>query len=613
MSALRWLLALVSAGLVIVVTAWEAEGLISPGPLHKSHSDLPELVGRSGCATCHGDGSKASMAAACTACHAAIGGQAASGSGLHGTIERRDDCARCHSEHTGGKLALVSQRSFRLADVPEPDRYAHDHITGFALAGAHANRACEDCHALASRPHLRPGEHRFAGLSQRCSTCHDDPHSGELGADCAACHGQSEPFPELATFVHDPAFPLDAVHAGHACAACHAASGAHSIATSRDGGGAVRACGACHDAAHRAEFVAGVAAVTARDAAATCALCHQPEHGSFFPPAEAMPAQLHRASGFALLPPHNESECAACHPNLDEQRPRGSGIDRGGNERVSVPDIGPARGLDGTPARPPARAPDDCAACHRDPHRGQFDRGTTGGRCATCHAATHFVPSRFDRHQHARTQFPLTGAHQAVGCASCHPADGAEPRFTGTPRTCAECHADVHGRRLEGVGRPQVVAGRRGCARCHDTTSFAAATLVAAEHGHWTGYALEGMHVKAACTDCHRPRQRPDARGRQFGVAPRACAACHTDPHAGQFARSGRTDCARCHSDDADSFAAVHFDHQRHGRFPLDQDHRTLKCSACHHPVETTTGTAVVRYRPLGRRCQDCHGTRRRR
>ena len=32
-----------------------------------------------------------------------------------------------------------------------------------------------------------------------------------------------------------------------------------------------------------------------------------------------------------------------------------------------------------------------------------------------------------------------------------------------------------------------------------------------------------------------------------------------------------------------------------------------LSCVACHKPVEVAPNLRVVRYRPLGKRCQDCH------
>jgi len=42
-------------------------------------------------------------------------------------------------------------------------------------------------------------------------------------------------------------------------------------------------------------------------------------------------------------------------------------------------------------------------------------------------------PEKFD---HARTRFPLTGAHARTSCESCH----VSGQMAGTPMTCAACH-----------------------------------------------------------------------------------------------------------------------------------------------------------------------------
>jgi hypothetical protein len=71
----------------------------------------------------------------------------------------------------------------------------------------------------------------------------------------------------------------------------------------------------------------------------------------------------------------------------------------------------------------------------------------------------------------------------------------------------------------------------------------------------------------------------------------------------------GRTDCARCHWTTA--FTRLRFDHDRDSRFPLGEMHDDLACSACHKPVQKgadAVGKAVVRFRPLARKCVDCHG-----
>jgi mono/diheme cytochrome c family protein len=79
--------------------------------------------------------------------------------------------------------------------------------------------------------------------------------------------------------------------------------------------------------------------------------------------------------------------------------------------------------------------------------------------------------------------------------------------------------------------------------------------------------------------------------------------------HAGQFARQNVTDCARCHSDKG-KFTETSFDHQRDSVFKLDADHMKLACAACHRPTQVAANLTIIRYRPLGTRCEDCHDSR---
>lgn len=176
--------------------------------------------------------------------------------------------------------------------------------------------------------------------------------------------------------------------------------------------------------------------------------------------------------------------------------------------------------------------------------------------------------------------------------------------FHGTPGTCAACHEDVHRGEFDRPGRPRDVEGRTGCQRCHDTRAFAPWTGDFA-HAVWTGYELTGAHTQLACTACHARATTGAAAGRFGAALGTRCADCHHDPHAGQFAdrEGGATDCARCH--DAAAFRNLHFDHQK-SRFPLDAQHAAVACAKCHATYRTDQGP-VVRYRPLGTACGDCH------
>ncbi len=77
----------------------------------------------------------------------------------------------------------------------------------------------------------------------------------------------------------------------------------------------------------------------------------------------------------------------------------------------------------------------------------------------------------------------------------------------------------------------------------------------------------------------------------------------------GQFGPTLQVDCSRCHVV-GESFRQLSFDHQRDSRFPLDEVHVKIACSACHVPQNVPGWGTAVRYRPLGIVCGDCHDPR---
>ena len=76
-----------------------------------------------------------------------------------------------------------------------------------------------------------------------------------------------------------------------------------------------------------------------------------------------------------------------------------------------------------------------CAGCHDDVHQGEL-----GPDCSDCHTERTWQPvGQIERH--ARTRFPLVGAHAATACHRCHPGAWVG-NFTPTDNECAPCHAD---------------------------------------------------------------------------------------------------------------------------------------------------------------------------
>lgn len=668
MKSVHFLIGVMSLAIVLAVVAWEWNHLTSPGPLHPSHSDVAALQGSAGCAACHGQ-SGATMSAACVTCHQEIGQQMDAGRGLHTSMPRDVmlACGQCHREHAGASIALVSDQSFLASGVTDPKAYDHGHIPSFSLEGRHTDITCTKCHAQAHAASLHDGQLRFLGLKQECASCHEDPHQssfgtdcvschgqvhkfkdapdfshtvsfrlegghsglrcekchaasgatsvgtlrqhvgdvsvrdcvschedvheGSLGNDCASCHGTTLPFDRAANFVHTDAFPLIGGHAELACKDCHDKSGPRSVASLKLAALPVRTCVECHASPHQPKSLAGFAALLGTTDADSCVRCHDAEHGSFVGKVARMTPSLHSATGFPLSAPHDKVQCAECHAQFDQRDALAVGPDL--QQRFAE--------------LFPGRTPNACASCHQDPHRGQFADGPTKGQCIACHANTHFTPSNFDEAKHNQCRFTLTGAHAAVACVLCHKPDASGfVRFVPTATACDQCHHDVHEGRFDKPGQPRIAHGPSGCARCHNSESFAEVTWTEKEHGLWTGYELRGAHAVATCVECHGRRSRPDARGRTLGSAPTACNACHTDPHAGQFAKGIINNCARCHSD-LGTFKQITFDHQRDSTFRLDDTHVKVACASCHKPVEIAPGVSVVRYRPLGSRCQDCH------
>lgn len=560
----------------------------------------------------------------CAECHASPHGAAF----VHAT---GSNCAACHGSEQSG---------FLVADE-DTTRDVHG-ATGFVLADAHAALACEACHG-AQGDFLT----RYPGREQNaCAICHHDPHGGQFGDPssepslCVRCHAATS----FAVHFYDAVahaasgFVLDGAHASVGCAECHGPDAAlvqRGDATNRERPlstpglaryrGTPRTCAACHDDVHEGAFdhgsrresqrdshgatvaaperaASGLLAAIAAPVGGLCANCH--DTGSF---QDALERFEHgRWTGFDLAGSHAAATCVSCHP--------------------TDADTGRRLGLARTAYLPGATAQDvaGCAACHVDPHAGGFDGSDVptevDGRvgCARCHDERAFRDVSAARFDHGRwTGFELRGAHAHMECVACHGVAEAETqpgqtrrlglvstRFPGSSERCSTCHIDPHGERYD-VHVTPVLDGREGCARCHGETSFRA--VVAFDHA-WTGHELEGVHAALDCDACHA-LQMPDAEGRVRAAAlGTSCADCHVDPHAGQFRIAGRNDCARCHVT-GDVFQTLDFDHDKDSRFVLDDVHKALECAACHRPARTRDGVELVRYRPLGTTCAECHGT----
>ena len=510
------------------------------------------------------------------------------------------DCATCHEDAHDGTMQLVcaachGQQSFDRLEARDHDRH-------LPLVGGHAESSCRACHAANEPRALEAlGARMPSGAApppRVCADCHASPHRDDFianaarldglseRASCRSCHqAEHRSFDDPAVTVTRAqhagcGFGLDGPHAAIACADCHRPEAGDFAA--RHPGRAQDDCRACHEDPHGGQFDGEAGA------AARCVTCHARD--AFTPHAFGIDA--HAQTALPLTGAHVDVACETCHV---------------------VDDDAGVRRFRGTPVA--------CAGCHDDAHRGFFTARAappSAADCASCHGTTAFAEQPPDSvFDHARDcGFAIHGAHDQAGCESCHPrsaqADPSGRRFGrvaehfGTFVGCATCHADPHEGRFDAPGLPTTVEGRSGCARCHAETSFRA---VSADfvHGRWTGFELSGAHGRADCSACHEPvfAAAPGARTWSPAQGTR-CADCHADPHRGQFGPAASLDCARCHQG-AEHFRQLCFDHERDSRFPLGEQHRGVACASCHKPMPTATGD-VVRYRPLGTACADCHG-----
>nr|MCU0305865.1 cytochrome c3 family protein [Thermoanaerobaculales bacterium] len=458
----------------------------------------------------------------CVACHKTPTGQPGAGERTLDFRGLTTACADCHRDPHDGSLGTAcaschGTASFRVST------FEHSSSPEF-FRGKHATAECSKCHTAVldpNRPDSLVSSRTYRGLSTACSSCHTDPHLGQLGADCARCHTVDEVAFAAARFDHGATdFALTGRHAAVPCETCHKRE------TGDFPGGAgtaVRftdmsdACVACHRDVHRGEL------------GAACQSCHHT--GSF-----ALETYTHRGEAEFFMGEHEGVACERCHKALAEP----PSDDPGHTIVFSDVDSG------------------DCASCHADPHRG-----TLGGDCARCH--TTFAPfANASRDFHKDTLLPLEGRHLAVPCADCH----WNAQLEGTPTTCYDCHwirrQDDRFHTALGVD----------CEQCHRPISW---TAVSWDHGGATGVPLVGAHATVDCEACH-------VGGRFEGGTPTDCVACHLADYQGaddpNHVEAGfPTDCDLCHSPADGEWEGGDIDH---GLFPLVGAHATLDCTECH-------------------------------
>ncbi|MBK8180850.1 MAG: hypothetical protein IPK67_18555 [Planctomycetes bacterium] len=524
-------------------------------------------------------------------------------------IGLEQDCASCHEDPHEGRMKASCASCHGQATWQGMNAVGHEkHLW---LVGGHGDLDCRQCHAKDTSRALEAMEKDGPPLTPRtCVDCHDSPHAAAFVAGnvtgfaglpdnaCIVCHGAEHETFRDERLVLTPeqhlksGFPVDVPHDEVQCDKCHAPEASFA---QRYPGRSPDQCSRCHADAHAGQFAEGPFAT------GDCLACH--ERTRWTP--HTFDVEKHGLAEFTLTGSHATTECNDCHED--------------------PPSKEYARLFRGHPGQ--------CEDCHADVHGTIFATRTSvlsplpQGECARCHGTQTFAEGAREKFDHsAWTGFVVDGAHAQAECEVCH-VPRAEPdldkrRFGRVEehfdrhRGCFSCHQDPHEGRFDDPRFPSVVDQKQDCARCHDTTSFRN-LWHDFDHGRWTDFELRDGHRTARCSDCHTPRPK-DGFGRSWEPAlGTGCADCHDDPHGGQFAPAagaadlltGATDCAACHDEGARRFST--FDHERDSRFPLGETHRNVACDKCHLPEPNPVlenGPAVIRYRPLGVECSDCHG-----
>lgn len=569
-----WLSIALALGACVFARPADAQ-LFSPGKLAQGHADLEGL---DNCTQCHPKGGKLS-AKLCLDCHEPLATRYEAERGYHGQEDVRSKaCEKCHRDHKGRAYQMIrwtpSEFDHREADWP--------------LEGAHEEVDCDKCHdprlvvdqqvkRRLRNPHKAS---TYLGVSRRCDKCHFDEHRGQLPEDCGRCHDAAG-FEPAKGFDHDKArFALRGAHQKVECEACHprepdaqTPKGAFPKPVKADFARyrpiEHERCTDCHDDPHKGRL------------GPNCTDCHTENSWTEIVTKALKKRSFHDKTRYPLRGAHAQVSCDACHWPLGARKKvyRGLPFDR-------------------------------CDRCHLDAHEGQVEDD-----CEACHDVDGFLPARYSEQAHARTEYPLRGAHRMVGCARCHTAADPPPRFDRrvarqlrrrkradrlsparlalTDRRCLECHEDEH------RGQLDARIAEDGCEGCHAQDSW---TKVNLDHDEQTRYPLTGKHRKSGCGGCHRPTS--DGGAINYRPIETACAACHPDVHFGQLANaSGKTDCDRCH--DTGGFEVEAFAHEE-TRFPLTGAHAGVDCARCHLVVKANQQTAV-RYRPLPSECAGCH------
>ncbi len=565
-------------------TPFKLEGQHTTVSCRSCHHSLIFSEVKSDCVSCHKDVHQNSVGTNCVKCHTSESWAVVDIIKIHRDgrfpltgVHINVNCSSCHSgyaklyfppqsvscfschknqyyaatfpNHVQAKFSIECQSCHSINDLSWGTGKV-DH-SFFPLTGGHKIDNCFACH--------KSGTNNFKGLSTSCYPCHKqnyilaknpDHIQAKFPTECQDCHNTVS-F-QQATFNHNSTgFALTGAHTNVACQSCHQ-SGYKNTPTD---------CYSCHSQDYAKTNSPNH---TTLGFPHNCVQCHSTSawSGATFD---------HSKTGFPLTGAHATVSCQSCH----------------------------SAGYSNTPS--------DCYSCHSQDYAKTTDPNHAAQgfphECTQCHSTSSWGDATFD---HTKTGFPLTGAHAAATCQSCH-ASG----YTNTSQECYSCHKTNY----QAAKNPNHVAAGipQTCQDCHNTTTFNTSTF----NHSTTGFTLTGAHVSLDCSSCHK--------GTVTGLTT-DCYSCHsndynstTDPN--HAAQGFSHDCTQCHS--TTSWGDATFDHSKTG-FPLTGAHTTTTCKSCHASGYTNTSQACyschkTNYQAalnpnhvaagLPQTCQDCHNT----
>lgn len=229
---------------------------------------------------------------------------------------RFERCTDCHRDEHAGQFGGAPH--FNRCDdchtvqrlMPSTFSLVRHHETRFPITGSHVAVACGDCHTLAATFKPKPAAvYHWQNLA--CTTCHTDPHQGQLNAlmrpagehgtplGCESCHS-TEAWKDFSRFDHSKtSFPLLGAHRTTPCSACHHSPNPKAALTNADFKAAPTKCEACHADVHGMQF--------AKAGVTPCAGCHDS--------AKWKPSLFDHdtRTSFALEGAHRNVGCEKCH------------------------------------------------------------------------------------------------------------------------------------------------------------------------------------------------------------------------------------------------------------------------------------------------------------